>query len=795
MEIQPPNNQIPHGSIPIARQQYTQQVLYPYEQQQLPMFQPAYSDTMMPARDGYGMPLPPHQLLYMALDSQFKRHKVRKKTLVACETCRLKKIKCSSEKPACLSCVKHDVKCIYRDDINNKELSEAPSKTPKEDSSSVNSKLDLILSELTLLKNQQLQQALYFTPKDSDPPESATPNQPPRLIYGKWYTAVEFILQWPSFKREHRSPPIIQLLHDPKCSPTAFEVDYTDFTDPKKAERYEKKLIHNLRYFVNSYVNNVHTKAPVIDLGKLYMTVSYICKQKSFNCVTNDDLNQYYPCSVPILAAALGMLAIPLDLQPGKSKPEFANSLEQLLHLEGHKKFYKTFSFACFKELESLEQFNTHQHSYQLLECISHFLKKTCYMYLLKPLEAWKHLQYAGSSLLLFLRSLNFVDLEDNKESVSETPDLPNIDVDDRKLIERLYWSLYKEESEMRVELAPYITLMPSEILNFPPLSSFPIPVLFDPNKLRHTMTSSSDESSSNNDDIERDLIDTNDCAIVREQNDSIWYCFLNEIAMRKLENKFLEDLYSENPIKSWDKKMTPDNSGLNQMLYKIADYIGEMDVIVDKLHPSLKELMHRSEEEVLKKIELQNTRGPTDEKYSPRSNENNKKIPVFQISEALVFTKTRMVTMKMLLSRPIFYYISLLETKEEVLAFVTNPVIVQFLKESFRFANIANSDLLRHRHNGTWYVLRNLYVGILYILVFMSKWVKFPEIGELVSKVLAQMDESQPDYSLPSLETMSIFLKEMVGILEYWTEEAPEFRHSVKVIKEFAEQIGINIL
>lgn len=251
--------------------------------------------------------------------------------------------------------------------------------------------------------------------------------------------------------------------------------------------------------------------------------------------------------------------------------------------------------------------------------------------------------------------------------------------------VERVFWICLKLESEIRAELSPNIPL--SGITKFPPPSSLPsIPCNQDLDLLLQ----------------DKKFMETHSESAVRlaarfEDEDS-WYYFLTEIAVRKVDNKMYDEVFSHDNItnSTWDTE-----EFANETLWvTFIKYWNQYNGIINSLAPHIREfILHETDVQQahkrVKKMYLHRKSKMEDEKSVTLIESDDRKmnvplktndigtggdfrstfddlddfaledeIPLHSQSESIMFIKTRILTSKLVLIRPIVYLI--LEDKIE---------------------------------------------------------------------------------------------------------------------------------
>ncbi|KAG4436538.1 hypothetical protein IFR05_007976 [Cadophora sp. M221] len=418
----------------------------------------------------------------------------RKRAVTACDTCRWKKTKCGNERPVCASCAKHGWPCSY---------------DPRLDHASFDPASLLILDKLhqTLQKLSEIEQEVKGQNRtgsatvvnDLRSPSTATVQQAiggsassPGYHHGSSHDSTHANEQRAGACSRHSlsSPP-----SDSLEVPTAFGSTEAILTWP----------IFNGRWSSNVLSNEIHIgKAPSAhaerESGK---RASVGINEESVPFLVESFLQL-------LLACALGAIARPyspaseLDLLSGSGRTSLDNKSG---HLETGNAFYQV----ARKRFGLLDQ--------NIMAGQCHMLSGIFLMYTMRPLEAWSAFHQAGSSYSLYLKSQ--AALQERNNGMDIDASLSQLE---RRLEQRLYWTVLKSECEIRVQLdlpqsglckLDYPFLFPS-----PPSPGSPV------ESPASTLTTSSQQLQ-----------------LAEEQT---WFYYLSEIALRRIENRVLNAFYKE---------------------------------------------------------------------------------------------------------------------------------------------------------------------------------------------------------------------------------------------------------
>jgi hypothetical protein len=155
-------------------------------------------------------------------------------------------------------------------------------------------------------------------------------------------------------------------------------------------------------------------------------------------------------------------------------------------------------------------------------------------MYTMRPLQGWQAFHQAGSAYSLYLKGQASV--RDRSDDSNTAPG-----AFERRLEQRLYWTVLKSECEVREELdlpqsdlckLGYPYLFPS-----PPTPSSPVQKAQDAGYTQTPASTTTDSSQI------LSMASSSDHQNFEEQS---WFYYLSEIALRRIENRVLNTFYKE---------------------------------------------------------------------------------------------------------------------------------------------------------------------------------------------------------------------------------------------------------
>lgn len=817
----------------------------------------------------------------------------RKRSHTACDTCRQKKVKCDNVRPQCGACKRNNnANCRYRTDEPGSDYSGY-------DPASINilAKLDVILREL----------------RNDDEANTPEAHLPKRRRKGKrvqyfqhclWDMSLTSVMRWSYLQKVLGTTPDDAAVHqgrlirDYEVSDRQFPFSSSPVARSELCQAIERLLQHEFSTFTNSFLINCHTKVPCIDIITLVESVEIYTLMKraddNFSFVSLlEDYNNLKPTeqvsksyeaaiaklqiedsrirqrlyrnlceSVPLLLiiCAIGALATPIRLD---NIGTFSLSLEERAAV----------SIGCYDMADAEKGITRNRFqlsqmlvSYALIissvypqslrpnSLVSveyHILCSQYYQYIMNPLKAHREILLASTEMMYFLQ----------KESATgDSSRLPEYVLNGKRLVvDRLFWTCLKLECELRSELSPHVPL--SGITQMNPPSSFmkiPDPLLEDDH--------------------------LGECIRLANKYDDqySWFFFLTEIAVRKVDNKLFDEIYSVEGAKDmlWDQPKFAETTVWNILIKYLNQYNG----IISSLSPNIRKF-------VLLEVNVEQIYGII-KKRADKKNKNNTEEDIFENldeflidddlllraqSESVMFIKTRIVTSKLALFRPLIYlfledkilFMEIVEAAADVLPRIqmsqTDQVVLQdqaespmtgssstnndstdgssnynsnfanFLGEETSYFDITNashvylkrypdddfSDLIEytdgadefdkdfiqikdtaaarkrllrvlirnfitlpklnipkiglHRHAGSWYYIRNLFLGV------TIQFLLFKKVQESVIALMSEATEAQlkqqPELfdalnAVFSRETVKASLDHALLIINYWKDE-----------------------
>ena len=479
---------------------------------------------------------------------------------VACQTCRLRKIKCSLERPICSLCKSSGSECVY--------LTDPPKQTLEKVAETLTGRLDDVSKQLEDLRsaveaNQGPRiEANHVARHYSDvaltgpavispgltlatPPNSNKPIQEPSRDFSHippHRTSADTVLTWPIYDGKFHDNYLIQpLLYDkdvadPHLHPGA-NLERDTYSMLNLLPPLEEERIPSL---VDNFLQNVHTKNPVLDVETLVF--------KSRDTATQGLGWDAWSCVI-LLACALGSIAKPFGGWEDRSEHEvWSKSPSTQKELQQGE---NCFILAC-RRLGLLKQ--------TLLAAQCHFFAGVYLMYTVRPMLSWQHFHQASITYQMYLKTTGR--LTENLCIIDSSVLHPGND-NARKLSrleQRLYWSCFKSETEFRVELP----LPQSEIAEYEFPKLFPSPPS-PPSPSQPTLvedavhsnlqmmcspTIASPESARGFTFHDPLSIKSHAKNLCREEES--WYYYLTEVALRRIGNRIINTFFTSSHQVGW---------------------------------------------------------------------------------------------------------------------------------------------------------------------------------------------------------------------------------------------------
>ncbi|ODV81729.1 uncharacterized protein CANTADRAFT_3804 [Suhomyces tanzawaensis NRRL Y-17324] len=612
----------------------------------------------------------------------------RKRALTACDTCRVRKIKCDNGRPRCGSCVKTgNLNCHFRTD------DQKDSASPDTSSVDILNKLNVLLKDVQEIKRAQ----------GLDEGDAVAENDVKRRKKDEhhyhfdncvWDMSLTSILRWGYFRKclnelESNVNKVIGKLVNSYKNPNALPSANESFERKLEIASALEDLLNNyFSNFINSFFINCHTKVPVLDVLDLIESIeiykilkkydpklTFITILDSYTANGNaDELPQMYHealkaanienttyrqeaykslCkSVPIviMACALGAIATPIQLDnlskfPSSTEERKSFDIGSISDAHTPNQIPKNLpqtrigianSLVSFANMiTSAYPFTTKSSS--IREVVFKLLLSQFYLYCLSPLPAYRAISSACQSMMYYLES------KKNRDPYSVAHH--EIKESKKEIVDRLFWTCLKLECELRVELSPYVPI--SGITQVIPPS--PFPKIADP----VTVEMRSDHS------------EASQLLANKYYDEHSWYYFLTEIAVRKVDNKMFDELHSLESVlqKTWDQESFYDDS----IWVSFIKYLNQYNGIINSLSPSIRNFVLQEIDvdqiyKRMKKRKESKVRSPSPTDFDILDNLDDFLVDDDLLlraqSESIMYIKTRIISSKLLLFRPIIYLI-----------------------------------------------------------------------------------------------------------------------------------------
>ncbi|KAH6880814.1 hypothetical protein B0T10DRAFT_540294 [Thelonectria olida] len=365
----------------------------------------------------------------------------RKRAAQACRTCRRRRVKCDNERPSCTACMMLEVQCMYQE--GDKSSFDAASLA-------ILNRLD-DLESLVRAVNPEALARLQGEAAAPQTPGNVVPLAEP-VSSDVYRINIEAVLEWPILRCSFPAPPppLASILQASRSNPSLSRPRLlsTSDLDPDSTAP-----------LLQSFVDNFHIYNPVFEIPEIEECV----KTTLYNGLGWDVTS-----CISLLVFALGTIAI------GDDNASSTSAFRRSTRFQDAESFFvaaqrRMGQLLCNSGLEEAHAF---------------FLAGVYLMSTMRPFEAWRMFVQALACCQIF-ESSSFDD-EHNSEL---------------QLHKRIYWTAFKSELELRLELG--ITENSTWSLRYPQF--FPAP----PKGLQ----SAGEEG---------------------------WYFYLAEIALRRLGNRIL---------------------------------------------------------------------------------------------------------------------------------------------------------------------------------------------------------------------------------------------------------------
>ncbi|KAI9038749.1 uncharacterized protein KD926_010484 [Aspergillus affinis] len=454
------------------------------------------------------------------------------RALTACQLCRSKKVKCNNARPSCSHCEKSKATCVYGDSQDISSFDSA-SLLILDKLNHVLSRLDDIQVPVTRLAPLMSQVGgpditateADRTPTQIDMRDHETEGQDQdsdELHIPSSRANVDAVLQWPIFGTLFPPNYITDAVFGLECCDEAQELEGTSRGSNQRLVMKTSSLgidEEEIIDLVQAFLELVHIKNPILDIG---MLCSYA------RSVVEDGLKWDPASCLVLLSCALGRVAtrfVPAQVNETETQSTSLDAQAQDLR-QGEA--YYNLARRRFGILGT-----------GILSSQCYFLAGVYNMYIMRPLTAWSQFQSATKSYWLYLQC--------------QAKKLPHQIVGSteaskrRSMEQRLYWSCYKAECELRAE----INLPNSSLADIHYSDMHPSPPDIDDDGVIAEFGLSPQERPS----WSRSAIRTTFGS--RQQHEQTWYYYLTEITLRRIANRVL-NLFYAGDYSNWTSDLVP---------------------------------------------------------------------------------------------------------------------------------------------------------------------------------------------------------------------------------------------
>ncbi|CEL06454.1 hypothetical protein ASPCAL09631 [Aspergillus calidoustus] len=669
----------------------------------------------------------------------------------ACQTCRKRKVRCDNARPACGFCQANDFPCAYaergeheKEDRNMTRVTEQLEKLSRE----VENIRSLLASGASTNANPN---AIAF-PQICPPSEcgintgfatGAAESQRDYLQVPACGGSADTILTWPIFGGRFRDSSLVTTLFQ---SPHGGESSrHTDTWIVPSG--FQSPPTENIPALVDRFIQNVHTKNPILDLEALVQSgrraAEFGLQWDAHSCLV-------------LLACALGSISHPFTHSMN------ASQMERLYHDQARPGSFIPVSAADLRDGETFfvlacRRIGLLRHSVIGAQC--HFFAGVYLMYTFRPLAAWNHFSQASTFYRLRLRLIEGLSIDDMSAHDAETQH----DSVARRLEQSLYWSCFKSEVEIRVELPlpqsaiaefEYPTLFPTPPTlsgDYPGNDQFPPGSLDEDRRTAHTQ--------------QHRLFDRPDLEARRHiiqlfDEEQSWYYYLTEVALRRIANRVLNAFYRGNrPASTW--------STLKPFIPIALEFESQINAWAANLPPAMQYYGN-------------NANSPTGHATAAGGGHGSNHDLHDSISLELSWAiGNRLLEIRLWLYQP-FLYFAIHHPMTTGVAAPSNltageAASMQALAQSgFTCCmQILQARCLRHRHHGIWFDLRALVTASLIVIALVKS-------GNLDVPGIDLAEEDLRGHFTKTLEALT-----------YWEDEAADIKRARQVLMELIEETG----
>ncbi|EXJ90828.1 hypothetical protein A1O1_03933 [Capronia coronata CBS 617.96] len=466
-------------------------------------------------------------------DDPQQRPSRKKRALSACEVCRARKTKCSNDRPRCKYCQDNDLECVYLSQKENPErdpnlliLSKLNDIIDRLDRAGVPTpaSIGLMASHRSHSRtaSNSASPAVLST-SQHEPPSDSYDDEELRIPSAR--TSADNVLLWPIFEQRYQAHFFVSGLFTRSFHAGNGNQGSQTFLNPGLRLNSTTNVSmgisieENVVEHVEAFLMLVYPKNPVLDPVKL---------RRYAQAVEENGIGWNDESCLVLLVCAVGSMAVPFSgLQAHNG-----------LHLSGEISSQEAFSekLAIARYYYKLAQKRIGLLSGAITKAQCHFLLGIYYSYVFQPVEAWQSFVQASLAHHTYLQGriisgdLEDADPDSGKERAA------------RRLEQCLYWSAFRSECDMRLQLPVLQTTTDFKYANM-----FPSP---PENHSLEDVTTTERATSSSMESRPQVACDGDQGSVAKrtafdkqkwEQN---WFFYFTEITLRRIGNRILNALY-----------------------------------------------------------------------------------------------------------------------------------------------------------------------------------------------------------------------------------------------------------
>ncbi|KAH8694612.1 hypothetical protein BGZ61DRAFT_588540 [Ilyonectria robusta] len=471
----------------------------------------------------------------------------------------------------------------------------------------------------------------------------------------------------------------------------------------------------NVIRLVDNFIAFVHTKNPILDILTL---------KRYARSVAEDGPGWDGKTCLVLLTCALGSLAKPFSTSlyssllatMSTSSPSTDPNAPTSLNTSAYDLQLSAYYYSLARKRIGLL-------GSTIIRSQCYLLSGVYLMYALRPLEAWHDFVQASTTYYTYLQGrMRSAASHGDGVQVSRT----------RRLEQRLYWSCFKSECEIRVELSlPESTLA---ALQYPDL--FPSPPVEETDPSPSPSTTAFDPSYSDFASPSSGGSQKRHTESMNESQQHSWYYYLTEIALRRIGNRILNALYKNGNVPGYGVPVM-------EMLEIAADFEKQLGQWQSNL--------------------------PASVKYSHTN------LLIIPSNELAFMVRGRTLEIQSWLYRPFLYYAIHHPSSDPF-----RPAMEPFVQKALVYGSAHIRGLgVRHRHHGTWYALRTGMAEALSLLAAVKSGV-------------VDMGDGTGEYGGMGEGGWRETVKQMIEILGYWEAESVDVGRSKVVLEELLQDVEI---